>query len=85
MIFTGLGKTRLIGNSVKNTEDLLNLLHCYRMAITHRHGKDTADDLIVTCVKMLMLTDPEKRKEAEKQLAKLLMKIKTTEYSDELI
>jgi len=66
------------GSPVKVTEDFINITNAVHQGFTNRYDKQTADELIVDCVRLVLLSDAEKREEAEQDLAKLLVSIVET-------
>ena len=75
MIFCGFGKTSLIGNSVKLTENFVNILDCFRRCITRRYSKQLADELLVVGVKLIVTDGTDKGDAAQDELKELLFRI----------
>ena len=79
MIISGGGKTRMFGSPMKVAEDFINITNAVRQGFANRYDKQTADELIVECVRYLVLADTDRRKEAEIDLARALMNIEKAE------
>jgi len=75
MIVSGGGKTRMFGNPIKVATDFINITNAVRQGFTSKYDKQTADEVIVDCVRLIMLADTDRQQEAEKDLAKVLMSI----------
>ena len=75
MVIHGLGKTRMYGSSVQVAEDFLNIAECVRQGLTYRYDKQTADEFIVSAVKMVLLHGTERHDEAERELGEVMMRI----------
>jgi hypothetical protein len=78
MIISSGSKTRMFGNPIKVAEDFINITNAIRQGFTNRYDQQTADELIVDCVRLIMLADTDRKNEAEKDLAKVLMSIAET-------
>ena len=75
MVIHGLGKTRMYGNTVQVAEDFMNIAECVRQGLTYRYDKQTADEFIVSAIKMVLLHDTERHEEAERELGEVMMKL----------
>ena len=75
MIISGGSKTRMFGDPIKVATDFINITNAVRQGFTNKYDMQTADELIVDCVRLIMLADTDRQQEAEKDLAKVLMSI----------
>ena len=75
MVIHGLGKTRMFGTSLQVAEDFINITESIRQGFTHRYDKQTADELIVSAVRLVILADTDRREEAEKEFGEMMMRI----------
>lgn len=75
MIFCGFGKTSLIGDSIKLTENFVNILDCFRRCIARRYGKQIADELLVAGVRLIVFDGTEMQDDADKDIKELLLKM----------
>ena len=75
MVIHGLGKTRIYGSTVQVAEDFMNITETVREGLTHRYDKQTADEFIVSAIKMVLLNDTDRHDEAERELDEVMMRI----------
>ena len=75
MIIQGLGKTRMFGSTVQVAEDYMNITESIRQGLTYRYDKQTADEFIVSAIKMVLLNDTDRHDEAERELGEIMMKL----------
>jgi len=75
MVIHGLGKTRMYGSAVQVAEDFMNITETVRQGLTYRFDKQTADEFIVSAIKMVLLNDTDRHDEAERELGEIMMKL----------
>ena len=75
MVIQGLGKTRMFGSTVQVAEDFMNITESIRQGLTYRYDKQTADEFIVSAIKMVLLNDTERHDEAERELDEVMMRM----------
>ena len=75
MIICGFGRTSLIGSSVKLTENFINIVDSFRRCIARKYGKQVADELLVSCAKLIVCEGTGKQAEAERELSEIVRAI----------
>ena len=75
MVIQGLGKTRMFGSTVQVAEDFMNITETVRQGLTYRFDKQTADEFIVSAIKMVLLSDTDRHDEAERELNEVMLRM----------